>query len=223
MIKSPEIRTLFFLNKKEMNSKKHWDNAYDIRPTEELGWYEENPQPTIDLINQINPDKSVRFLNVGAGSSTLVDYLLSEGFENIIINDISSTAIEKLKARLGNLESKAEYIVDDLTNPDLLNQMAPVDIWYDRAVLHFFRDESDKQTYFNILKSKVKSGGYAIIAEFSLEGAEKCCDLELCRYDEKSISARLGDEFELINSFNHTFINPRGGERPYIYTLYRRL
>jgi hypothetical protein len=32
----------------------------------------------------------------------------------------------------------------------------------------------------------------------------------------------LGSDFELINSFNYIFINPSGGERPYIYALFQR-
>jgi hypothetical protein len=32
----------------------------------------------------------------------------------------------------------------------------------------------------------------------------------------------IENDFELKKSFNDTFINPFGGERPYIYTLFQR-
>lgn len=216
------VRVFCLISLKLMDKKTHWNKAYDEKPTEDLGWYEETPQPSIDLLNKINPAKSALIFNAGAGSSTLVDYLIKEGFENVLVNDISEAAIDHLRARLGEYQNKADYIVDDLTNPAVLNEIDQVDIWHDRAVLHFFLKEEEKQAYFDLLKNKVKQGGYVIIAEFSLEGAEKCCNLDLCRYNEEMISERLGSEFQLIESFNYTFINPRGGERPYIYTLYQR-
>ena len=205
-----------------MSNQDHWIKAYESKDTENLGWYEETPQPSIDLINQIKPDKTSRILNVGAGSSTLVDFFINENYSNILVNDISPVAIQELKSRLGDNQSKVEYIIDDLTNPSLLNQMADVDIWHDRAVLHFFREDNEKKAYFDLLRSKVKKGGHVIIAEFSLNGALKCSGLELCRYDEKSISDQLGSDFKLLKAFDHTFINPNGDERPYIYTLYQR-
>ncbi len=205
-----------------MSKQEHWVKAYEEKSTEDLGWYEETPQPSIDLLELIPTKKTDRILNVGAGSSTLIDYFLTNDFTDIIVNDLSSSAISELKQRLGTNASKVDYIIDDLTNPTTLKDIDPVDIWHDRAVLHFFREEEEKKAYFELLKSRVKKGGHVIIAEFSLEGAEKCCGLELCRYDEKEISARLGSDFKLIKAFDYTFINPRGGERPYIYTLYKR-
>jgi hypothetical protein len=32
----------------------------------------------------------------------------------------------------------------------------------------------------------------------------------------------LGNDFLLKKSFNYTFINPSGNERPYIYALFQR-
>ena len=205
-----------------MSDKHHWDTAYLARDTQDLGWYEENPGPSIDLMEITGVDPQARILNVGAGSSTFIDYLISEGYQNIIVNDLSSKAIEQLKERLGEHASRIESIEDDLTAPELLNNIDPVDVWHDRAVLHFFLKEEEKSSYFDLLKKLVKPGGYVIIAEFSLDGATKCCNLDLCQWNEEMISERLGSSFSLLKSFNYTFKNPRGEDRPYIYTLYRR-
>ncbi len=37
-------------------------------------------------------------------------------FRNILANDLSTTALEKLKARLGDESSKIKWIIDDLTH-----------------------------------------------------------------------------------------------------------
>ena len=68
---------------------------------DELTWYEEIPMPSIRLLSkcQINKDESI--LDVGAGASTFIDYLLNQGFKNIIAADISEIALNKIKERLG--------------------------------------------------------------------------------------------------------------------------
>ncbi len=73
-----------------------------------------------------------------------------------------------------------------------------------------------------MLKKILKPNGIVIIAVFALNGAEKCCGLQLKRYSAETLEDSLGKEFKLIESFNHIFINPNGGERPYIYTLLQR-
>jgi hypothetical protein len=37
------------------------------------------------------------------------------------------------------------------------------------------------------------------------------------------LSKYLGKDFILVKEENYTFINPLGGERPYIYALFRRV
>lgn len=59
-------------------------------------------------------------------------------------------------------------------------------------------------------------------AVFALNGAEKCCGLELQRYNTAKLQDKLGEEFKLIDKFNYGFINPYRSERPYIYTLFQR-
>jgi hypothetical protein len=95
-------------------------------------------------------------------------------------------------------------------------------LWNDRAVLHFFLEKEKVTAYFNLLKMVLKPKGFVIIAVFAKNGADKCAGLPLKKYDAKMIENELGNDFELKKSFNYTFINPFGGERPYIYTLFQR-
>ena len=207
----------------DFDSKTHWDTVYQTKADNQLGWYEESPETTMALIAKCDLVKDATILNVGAGTTILIDALLDKGYINIIANDLSQVALQKLENRIHEkYNHNLNCIIDDLTNPKQLNLLKNVDFWIDRAVLHFFLKEEEQQTYFDLIQKSISKGGYVLIAVFSLDGAEKCCGLDLQRYNVEMLRNRLGKEFKLIDSFNHTYINPFAAERPYIYTLFKR-
>lgn len=206
----------------QINYQDHWNNAYQKNPTEKLGWYEEHSTKTLELIKKTKISKDAKILNVGVGSSTIIDDLLNSGYTNLIANDLAENSLNAVKLRIGDQVEAVDFVVDDLTNPLLLQNYNSVDLWNDRAVLHFFLEEEEIQSYFNLIKRVVAPNGFVILAEFAEDGAEKCCGLPLQRYNVEMLQKRLGDEFELIESFDYTFVNPYGGERPYVYTLFQR-
>jgi SAM-dependent methyltransferase len=200
----------------------HWNKTYHKVETEKLGWYEEKPEASLRLIEKCNLNKDAAILNVGAGSTTMVDELLKLNYTKIIANDISSSAFDNLKKRLGN-NNQVKYIIDDLTFPSELANLEQVDLWHDRAVLHFFNEKREQECYFDLLRKLVKKNGYVIIAVFNLNGATKCSGLPVHRYDESMLHLKLGPDFELIQAFNHTYTQPSGNTREFIYTLYKRI
>jgi hypothetical protein len=90
-------------------------------------------------------------------------------------------------------------------------------------VLHFLTEENQRKGYLSTLKKLVKIGGYVIIAVFSLEGAKKCSGLNVLNYDHKMISQFIGCEFELLKHFPYLYVQPSGGVRPFVYTLFKRI
>ncbi|MDP2208577.1 MAG: hypothetical protein Q8K98_07360 [Bacteroidota bacterium] len=48
--------------------KNHWDNVYSKNEINKLGWYEETPQPSLDLIRSCNLNKDATILDVGSGA-----------------------------------------------------------------------------------------------------------------------------------------------------------
>ncbi len=203
--------------------KKHWDSAYENNNITELGWYEEDPIPSLQLIQKCGLSNDARILNVGVGTSTLIDELLNFGYQNIIASDISSTALKILQTRLGSKKNKVLWVVDDLTNPKLLSEIDPVDLWHDRAVLHFFTNEEEQNIYFSLLKKIIKPKGYVLISTFNSESATKCSGLNVQRYDKDMLIDKLGADFKLLEFFNYTYTMPSGDTRPYIYTLFKRV
>ncbi|WP_335965497.1 SHOCT domain-containing protein [Galbibacter sp. PAP.153] len=205
---------------KEVNLKEHWNKVFTNSPDEKLGWYETDLTPTLGLISTTGLNKNARVLNVGAGSTTLIDELLTKGYSNLIATDLSEVALKRLADRVG--EVNVECITDDLTNPSNLKNIAPVDLWVDRAVLHFFTEKNEQDIYFDLLKNKVKSNGFVLLAEYNLNGATVCAGLPIHRYSKEMLIEKLGSDFELIDNFDHTYLMPSGAERPYIYALFQK-
>ncbi len=202
------------------SSSKHWDTIFSNTEDSKLGWYEKNVSQTFELLNQI-PDweKSTVFLP-GAGTSVLVEGLLSRGVK-LVLNDISIEALNRVKGRLNDEGREIDWLCQDIAQP-VQGTIPDVDIWIDRAVLHFLTDEDDIKGYFENIKSTLKAGGHAMFAEFSRTGAPKCAGLTLHRYSIEELSERLGSSFKLVSHFDYTYINPYGDPRPYIYALYKR-
>ncbi|MGB5464437.1 MAG: class I SAM-dependent methyltransferase [Aureibaculum sp.] len=221
MLQHKEDNTADGLQVKPLDYVTHWNKVYTNAEIENLGWYENDPKESLELIEKCKLDKDAAIFISGAGATTLVDELLKRKYTHIIANDIAEAALISLKSRIGKSES-VKFVIDDLTKPKKLQFLPKIDLWIDRAVLHFFLKEEDQKSYFDILKQLVKPKGYVIIAAFNLKGAKKCSGLDVFNYDADMIANRLGNEFKLITTFDHTYVMPSGGERPYVYTLFQR-
>ncbi len=205
------------------NLGEYWCGKYTDVDYKTLGWYEEEATPSLDLIQKTKLNKDAVLFNVGAGATTLIDSLLEQGYTNLIANDISSCALNNIKKRIGNKQKNVQFIVDDLVNPKELKNLPKVDLWNDRAVMHFFIDEKDQDTYFNLLHSKVKKDGFVILSEFNLQGATSCSGLPVKRYDTKMLQEKLGKNYILITDFNHDYTMPNGEIRKYVYALFQKI
>ena len=203
------------------STKDHWDNIFSKTDEAKLGWYEKDTSQTFKLLNEIHElEKPVVFLP-GAGTSILIEDLIPIAGE-IILNDISDEALNRVKKRLKEGTEKITWLCQDIAQP-LKEPIPEIDIWIDRAVLHFLTNENDIKGYFENLKSILKIGGYSLFAEFSLIGAPKCAGLTLHRYSVDELIQKLGPSFEIVSYFDYTYINPFGDPRPYIYVLFKRI
>jgi cyclopropane fatty-acyl-phospholipid synthase-like methyltransferase len=219
----PRVENLENCMATTQNMQEHWQGVYAEAETTKLGWYEAVPDKSLSLLSKCEIDKDDAILDVGCGASTLADALLDRGFSNVIATDLSAQALQKSQVRLGPVKaSRVTWLVDDVTRPQHLTQLSGVAVWHDRAVLHFLLQEEQRQGYLRTLNAVLKPGGYAIIATFSLEGAKKCSGLDLHNYDEKMLADFLGQDYILHEHFNHTYYQPSGAPRPFVYTLFRK-
>lgn len=211
----------------------HWNGVYTSKEDQDLGWYEDTVEQTLRFVEAGNMQlyKGKTFL-AGVGTSTLADVLLSKlkmlekevlrggGAVELILNDISSRALGKLRTRLED-DKLCRWMCQDMAEP-LKLEAASVDLWIDRAVLHFLVEEEAIQQYFANLNRVLKPGGAVLFAEFAKDGAEKCAGLLLRRYSQQELQQRLGSDYRLLRSESYIYTNPSGGKRPYLYALYER-
>jgi len=202
-----------------MSDSRHWDSIFASTDERKLGWHETDVSQTMKFVAPLTAGGPIRVFLPGAGTSLVVDELLDRGC-SLILNDISGEALARLKRRIGE-RGQLLWLQHDIADP-LPGKLPAVDLWLDRAVLHFLTRERDIAAYFRNLKSLLKPGGHVLLAEFSTRGAEKCAGLELHRYSEDEFRERLGPSFDLIGSEEHTYTNPAGEPRPYVYALFRR-
>jgi len=203
--------------------EKHWNRVYSSGETRKLGWYEQTPAACLKLLSKCDIGKDEPVLDVGAGASTFIDALISEGYKKIMAADISETALRSLRERLGEEKASAvQWIIDDITRPVHLQNLRDVALWHDRGLLHFLREEAPRKRYLSTLRKVVKRRGYVIIAVFSPEAPDQCSGLKLRNYDAEMLEDFLGADFKLLDHFNHTYTMPSGKTRPYIYTLFQK-
>ncbi len=163
---------------------------------------------------QVN-NKSARIIDVGAGESTLVDDLITEGYLNLTVLDISQTALDVARERLGPQGSTVAWKQADITKVELPAQR--FDVWHDRAVFHFLTDAEQRLAYVRTVMRSVKPGGYVIVATFGPQGPERCSGLSVMRYDAESLHHEFGKTFKLLDSLTEQHQTPFGTSQQFVY------
>jgi hypothetical protein len=85
-----------------MSREQHWDKIYDSKGIDEVSWFAPHLITSLDLIESAQLDReTAKIIDVGGGRSTLVDDLLTRGYRNLTVLDISASAIDQTRKRLG--------------------------------------------------------------------------------------------------------------------------
>jgi 2-polyprenyl-3-methyl-5-hydroxy-6-metoxy-1,4-benzoquinol methylase len=201
-----------------MDAKKHWENIYSVTASNAVSWYRRHLETSLALIER-TVDRTASIIDVGAGESTLVDDLLARGFQNITILDVSQTAIDATKKRLGLAAEQVHWIVADITRAEL--QPCAYDLWHDRAVFHFLTAPEERAAYVRQVARSVKRGGHVIVSTFGPEGPTKCSGLNVVRYDADSLHGEFGATFSLVESLKELHQTPFGTTQQFLYCYCR--
>ena len=81
--------------------KNHWENIYNTKELKDVSWFQVRPETSLDFFKQFNVPTTAKIIDIGGGDSLLVDHLLDLGYQDISVLDISESAIERAKIRLG--------------------------------------------------------------------------------------------------------------------------
>ncbi len=201
-------------------TRSHWEDLYGHRSETAVSWCQPHSVRSLELIDSASPDHKASVIDVGGGASTLVDDLLVKGFTDITVLDVSETALEKSKARLGNSAAKVQWINAEITHWQPTRTWA---IWHDRAVFHFLTERVHQDAYIAALTAATRSGATVIVATFALDGPDKCSGLPVQRYDPMTLANRLGEAFVLSSSAREIHKTPSGLEQPFSYAAFRML
>lgn len=200
--------------------KGHWESVYSSKGEQEVSWFQESPEPSIELIGLVGAKPDAAIIDIGGGASRFVDALLAQGFENISVLDLSEAALDKARSRLGSDAQNVRWIAADATSwkPD-----AMYDVWHDRAAFHFLTERGAQQAYVDRLKEALRPGGHAIFGTFALDGPEKCSGLPVARQSPETMAALLGPEFHLIDARRHEHTTPWQSIQKFHFSTFRRI
>jgi len=202
-----------------MNVEAHWEAVFRSKAPDGVSWYRPHLEVSLELIARHAPSRSASIIDVGAGESTLVDDLLASGYGAVTILDVSKTAIEETKKRLGPAAERAQWIVGDITQVSLPSE--GYDLWHDRAVFHFLIDPDQRRRYVQTVLQAVRPGGHVIVSTFGPEGPAKCSGLEVMRYDADALHGEFGGRFRVEESSKELHRTPWGTAQQFVYCCCR--
>jgi len=202
-----------------MDAQTHWEKIYTEKAPDAVSWYRPHLETSLELIMRMAPGRQASIIDVGGGESTLVDDLLNRGYQSVAVLDISRTAIDANRRRLGKLAERVHWLIADITKVEL--EAAAYDVWHDRAVFHFLTAAGDRVAYVRQVAHAVKPGGHVIVSTFGPEGPTKCSGLDVVRYDTESLHSEFGVHFRLLGSSKELHRTPFGTVQQFLYCYCR--
>ncbi len=197
----------------------HWQKVWTDKPADRTSWFQDEPAPSLAMIDAaaISPPASV--IDVGGGASALADRLLDRGFADLAVLDIAPQAMERSRTRLGARAGDVRWIASDILtwSPD-----RRWDVWHDRALVHFLTDPAEQARYREQVTAALAPGGTAILAAFALDGPEKCSNLPVQRHDGASLAALMGPDFRLEQEIRQDHVTPASATQRFCWCRFRR-
>ena len=198
----------------------HWDSVYTSKQPERVSWFQPHLSLSLQLLERAGLSHSTRIIDIGAGTSTLIDDLLARDVQAVTALDICAAALQVTRDRLGERAGRVRWIVSDVTELDL--PPSSIDIWHDRATLHFLTDPRDVDAYVQVASRVIAPGGHAVIGGFASDGPEQCSLLPVVRRDPEQIAALFAKEFALVEARRETHTTPGGSLQRFAYALLRK-
>ena len=202
-----------------MSRRNHWDSIYRGKDPDRVSWYRPHLDRSLAFIEKTSLPRTAAILDVGGGSSTLVDDLLDRGYDDVTVLDLSERALAQAKARLGARAKTVAWVVGDVTEMALPKRR--FDLWHDRAVFHFLTEPAARERYVDAVRRALKPNGYIIVATFGPEGPERCSGLPIARYSADGLHREFGERFAKVGSETEIHQTPWGAEQEFVYCYCR--
>lgn len=202
-----------------MTPQHHWNTVFEKKTTDQVSWYEAYPTRSVATIQGFNLPLSARIIDVGGGDSRLVDALLTLGYSNITVLDLSVEALTRAQARLGQSAERVSWVVSDVTDfkTDVL-----FDAWHDRAAFHFLTNSEQVDTYLTVATRSLRTGGYATVGTFSTNGPDQCSGLPVRQYSPETLPLSFARSFTRLHCEEADHQTPSGTTQRFTFCQFQR-
>lgn len=197
----------------------HWGRVYRTTAEDAVSWYEPEPRASLEALALADIPPTAALVDVGAGSSRLVEHLLDQGANDLTVVDIAASAFETSRARLGPRETQVDWVVADVTG---WRPARRFDVWHDRALFHFLTEPEQRDGYRAALRRATTPGSWLIVATFAADGPERCSGLPVRRYDGPGLVAEFAEEFVPHDVWRDAHRSPGGVDQPFTWAVMRR-
>ena len=196
----------------------HWNDAYAQGETTR-GWFETEPVMSLRMIDAAQVSADAGVVEIGGGTSRLVDALLARGHEDITVLDVSDAALTIAQDRLGGDTAQVHWVNADVR---MWSPERTFDVWHDRAVMHFLSDPADQDTYRNTLKAATRPGSIAVFGCFAPDGPTHCSGLPVVRRDVSELVEFLGPQWTPVAQDRESHPTPGGALQPFTWAVFVR-
>lgn len=189
----------------------HWDGTYAQGETTR-SWFETDPVMSLRMFGACGVPPGASVVDVGGGTSRLVDVLVARGHHDVSVLDVSRVALGVARERLAGAAAQVHWINADIR---AWTPGRTFDVWHDRAVMHFLTGAADQQAYLRALGQASHSGTVAILGCFAPDGPTHCSGLPVVRRDAAGLAAFLGPQWSLVVEDREAHRTPAGTTQPF--------
>jgi SAM-dependent methyltransferase len=198
--------------------KEFWDGVHDVRAVDAVSWWQSVPELSLGLVDRTGVGRDEPIIDVGAGWSTLVDHLVARHYRDLTAIDLSVTALNTVRARLG---SAGEHVVLQVADVLDLRPNRTFALWHDRAVYHFLTEPEERADYLSSVERCLRPGGWVVAATFGPDGPTTCSGLPIVRYTHQQLAAEF-PTYELVATSGEDHVTPWGSVQQFTAVLLRR-
>lgn len=169
------------------------------------------------MIEELGRARDATILDVGGGTSTLVDCLLDRGFTVGSVLDLSETALATSRRRVRDRIGAKWFRADVLE----WQPHASIELWHDRAIFHFLVKPADWAMYDSVMRAALAPRGVVILLTIAADGPERCSGLPVRRYGPDDLTSLFGDGFEDVLARREEHRTPWGAIQPFTWVAMR--
>lgn len=192
-----------------------WEDVHDTKDVDGVSWWQSVPELSLNLVDAAGLALSDAVIDVGAGWSTLVDHLVGRGYGDLTAVDLSTTALQTVRDRIGADGANVVLTVADVLDLRLGRHFR---LWHDRAVFHFLTEEDEREDYRASLERSLEPGGFIVVATFGPDGPETCSGLPIVRYTHDQLVHEFPG-FRLMKTSGEEHVTPWGGTQQFSAVL----